>query len=693
MFGVVHDGGRDRVGFIGIYEKRIGRERNGRLPHGSLGAGGEHIAEHAVVRVRPADGLDAVFILRVRIQAGILKVILIFPGVRIIVLGVGRADHAAQGIVAAAVGEVVVAVNLIARGADPAGGPGEQDALVGGPVGVRAEICGQTGRACNLVHQIGYHREGLRARVSELEDFPVVAVAVTRRLLGHPVHRAREAVSREACHHVSVAGLHAAHDSHGNSGAAAARLEVDAGRDGLGAAVFVGKLQSLPDVAGRAVAHAREVAAVDAHAVVARCGMGIGSRVAQGALQDVILDGRQSRVVLRDFVIVLHRKGFYAGAVRDGDVHGLLFVDDGTALGDRHIRVVDVDVAGDGIERHRVLPAHGPVFHRLSHLGVPLEFQGGGGRHLHLCLIFFSLETENIDLLLKGNECAGGEGGRDHVAVAGAGERAVNRFAVADVAVPAVKVFKVAEVWGRRQHGQDFGIGILQIMLSGVLNQHGVGVGVRSREGMLTIGVVVVRDGAVHRVVGGGGIDFHEVISEAGDVGDDGFPSVAVKVGGDGPVFQKGGTRGCGIELFTEGKAAVGLLVQSAVQINIFLGAGAVLLDQREIRGQTWQEQIAAAQVDVPGGALGEGAGFIVKVVSCEVTGIGIAFRVNIVQGLPGDDQLVFPVPVRVAQRHRGAGDPVPVVAELQFGALLKIGSGFVSMEHDGLAGAIRICN
>ena len=206
---------------------------------------------------------------------------------------------------------------------------------------------------------------------------------------------------------------------------------------------------------------------------------GIASGVAYRVGQRAADIGQNVLVGMIDGVVLFQRERLNGRLIRNVDRHGLRVV---AAAAVRDLRLIDVGLDGHGVQNDRVHARHRGIFHRVFERGGLLRFPCEGIVDGKLRFGGRQLDAEHRPRFLPARVHADREG-------VGVGRTAARALALAvcrrglDHLAVVIIVCQIRVIRRRRQHRQHLGVGIGVIVLAGILEDSGVVIRVRQREG------------------------------------------------------------------------------------------------------------------------------------------------------------------------------------------------------------------
>ena len=206
---------------------------------------------------------------------------------------------------------------------------------------------------------------------------------------------------------------------------------------------------------------------------------GIASGVAYRVGQRAADIGQNVLVGMIDGVVLFQRERLNGRLIRNVDRHGLRVI---TAAAVRDLRLIDVGLDGHGVQNDRVYARHRGIFHRVFERGGLLRFPCEGIVDGKLRFGGRQLDAEHRPRFLPARVHADREGVGVGRTAARALALAVGRRGLDHLAVVII-VCQIRVIRRRRQHRQHLGVGIGVIVLAGVLEDSGVVIRVRQREG------------------------------------------------------------------------------------------------------------------------------------------------------------------------------------------------------------------
>ena len=205
---------------------------------------------------------------------------------------------------------------------------------------------------------------------------------------------------------------------------------------------------------------------------------GIASGVAYRVGQRAADIGQNVLVGMIDGVVLFQRERLNGRLIRNVDRHGLRVV----AAAVRDLRLIDVGLDGHGVQNDRVYARHRGIFHRVFERGGLLRFPCEGIVDGELRFGGRQLDAEHRPRFFPARVHADREGVGVGRTAARALALAVGRRGLDHLAVVII-VCQIRVIRRRRQHRQHLGVGIGVIVLAGILEDSGVVIRVRQREG------------------------------------------------------------------------------------------------------------------------------------------------------------------------------------------------------------------
>ena len=205
---------------------------------------------------------------------------------------------------------------------------------------------------------------------------------------------------------------------------------------------------------------------------------GIASGVAYRVGQRAADIGQNVLVGMIDGVVLFQRERLNGRLIRNIDRHGLRVV----AAAVRDLRLIDVGLDGHGVQNDRVYARHRGIFHRVFERGGLLRFPCEGIVDGKLRFGGRQLDAEHRPRFLPARVHADREG-------VGVGRTAARALALAvcrrglDHLAVVIIVCQIRVIRRRRQHRQHLGVGIGIVVLAGILEDSGIVIRVRQREG------------------------------------------------------------------------------------------------------------------------------------------------------------------------------------------------------------------
>ncbi|MPM18735.1 hypothetical protein SDC9_65148 [bioreactor metagenome] len=391
------------------------------------------------------------------------------------VFHVGRI-HKTKFIAAAAVRELIVAINLESRNCAVGGiRPGESVGIVRGQSGILAKIRGQGGRSRDVLHQITDHGYGFAVHIKGVgKELPGKVISEFLRLRRHVVDAAGICTALRGYGCLAVTVFIPGRDAEYEITRTGSDFKLDGVCVAEAGTVFLGNGNGLLAAgAVSAVLHAAPGTVIFFHVAVARSARGIGGGLAHRVIEHLSRNFRKFRIVFADLFVFIQREYHSCRRMGDVDRHLLVIVAGHFArrfVDDRHIGVEHIVLHRDGVKHNRVLAHDGGIRH--THLrrggfgGLPGEAVGVGQLGFHAC----HLHAEDLKVMLERDVDPDAKGVGRGAFRAGTRGLPVARGGFHAASAQVVPV-QIAEVGGGGQNRQNLRVGVAYAVLIGVFDK------------------------------------------------------------------------------------------------------------------------------------------------------------------------------------------------------------------------------